>query len=219
MSLIRPIFLAVSLLLATAAHADGVNNGSLTARIDNDGVPPGWLLLAGSPDVMDGGNNVGVAGLQRFGARPDASPDGGTWMGLGVNGDLRESFGQKIEGLTVGALYELSWFGGNFGYMDGSIRYTDGNSLMAFDSVSGETLGQGSLLSLASDWKSESISFVAQSSTLNLGFRLSDASRSSYLSIDGIKLSTVTPVPESSTVLMAMLGLVGVGLAVRRRAA
>src|SRR5204862_2300352 len=47
-----------------------LTNGSLTGPITNGGVPPGWTLLAGSPDTMDQNNNVGVSGLGQFVAAP-----------------------------------------------------------------------------------------------------------------------------------------------------
>lgn len=219
MSFIRSALLSVSLLAAFAAQAAGVSNGSLTGRIDNDGVPTGWTALAGSPDVMDGGNNVGVSGLQRFGALPDASPDGGTWVGLGSSRVATEAFGQLISGLTVGETYMLTWFDGNFGYSEGSTQYLDDNQIKAYDSSTGMLLGLGQVRNLGSDWQMQSLSFTAQSSVMNLAFTLSDTAARSYLSIDGIRLSSVTAVPESSTLMLSLLGLAGVALAVRRRAA
>ena len=68
--------IAAGLALAGAASPAGVVNGSLTGPIANGGVPPGWSVLANSPDTMDANNNVGVTGLLEFGAAPSASPDG-----------------------------------------------------------------------------------------------------------------------------------------------
>ena len=80
--------MTLALLVAFSAFAGAtaqaqVVNGSLTGPISNGGVPPSWTLLAGSPDTMDAGNNVGVVGLQGFGAVPSATPNGGTWVGMG----------------------------------------------------------------------------------------------------------------------------------------
>ena len=102
-------FLAAGFALAgTVAHAQLVTNGSLTGPISNGGVPPGWTVLQESPDTMDANNNVGVVGLLDFGAAPNATPDGGTWVGFGSSTGFTETFGQSVSGLTVGTVYKIS---------------------------------------------------------------------------------------------------------------
>ena len=87
---------ALFCLSGTAHAASIVINGSLTGSTVNMGTPDGWSILEGTPDTLDGGNNVGVTGATDFGVAPTASPDGGTWVGLGINGSYVERFGQVI---------------------------------------------------------------------------------------------------------------------------
>ncbi|MDI1348142.1 hypothetical protein, partial [Aquabacterium sp.] len=87
---------ALFCLTGTAQAASIVVNGSLTGSIANMGTPSGWQTLEGTPDTLDGGNNVGVTGATDFAVAPSASPDGGTWVGLGINGSYVERFGQVL---------------------------------------------------------------------------------------------------------------------------
>jgi hypothetical protein len=113
----------VALMTSSAAFAASslVLNGSLNGSISRNAAPTSWRMFEGSPDVMNAQNNVGMANLLYFGAAPNASPDGGTWVGLGADTNLTERFGQVINGLTVGQQYTVSWLAGNFGYDRGSV--------------------------------------------------------------------------------------------------
>ena len=144
---IRLATLSVLLLAAFTARAESlVVNGSLNGSIANMDVPTGWTVLGGTPDTMDGGNNVGVAGATDFGVAPaSASPDGGTWVGIGMNGSYVERFGQTLSGLSIGQTYTVSWFAGNFGLNrtsdTGNVQYLGSNAIDVL--VDGVSIGHG----------------------------------------------------------------------------
>ena len=214
--------------LATgAAHATVVNtnlitNGSLTAAVVNDGVPAGWTIISGSPDVSDVNDNVGTSPATTFAATPSASPDGGTWVGLGFNNvqGLGESFGQAVSGLAVGQTYTLTWYDANFGYNGNGIQYLGSNAIGV--TLNGQQIGQGSTLNLAAGWHLETLTFVATATSEALAFDLT-GTQQSYVSIDGINLyaGSTAAVPEPEAAQMFSLGLVGLvslgGLARKRR--
>jgi PEP-CTERM motif len=207
---------ACTTLLAHAA-APIVTNGSLTSAIANDGVPAGWLVLEGSPDVMDAHDNVGLANTLRFGASPDASPDGGTWVGLGRYEGYTERFGQVLNGLSVGQTYTVSWLAGNFGYTYGSINYLGSNAIDVW--LDCASIGAGATHALGSQWFGEALTFTASAASQQLSFTLA-TSQKAYLSIDGIVVTKggSTTVPEPGSLPLLGLGLIGLCLVARRQA-
>lgn len=214
---------ALFIAAGSAQAASLVINGSLTGPIANMGTPSGWTILEGTPDTMDGGNNVGVAGATDFGVAPaSASPDGGTWVGIGMNGSYVERFGQTLSGLSIGQTYTVSWFAGNFGLSQttGSspVQYLGSNAIDVM--LDGVSVGHGATLGLSSNWFNESLTFTATSASQQLSFKLASATKA-YLSIDGIAVvaGTTPAVPEPSTWAMMGIGLVGLALSKRRQAA
>lgn len=211
---------ALFCLSGTAHAASIVVNGSLTGSTVNMGTPDGWSILEGTPDTLDGGNNVGVTGATDFGVAPTASPDGGTWVGLGINGSYVERFGQVLHGLSVGRTYTVSWFAGNFGLNrpDGAspVQYLGSNAIDVM--LDGVSIGHGRTLGLSSNWLSESLTFTATSASQQLSFRLADTTKA-YLSIDGIAVAaggTTPAIPEPGTWALMGLGLIGLAFAKRR---
>lgn len=217
MKSLRLATLSVLLLAAFTARAESlVVNGSLNGSIANMDVPTGWTVLAGTPDTMDPTSNVGVSGWLSFGVAPTVSPDGGTWVGLGINGSYIESFGQSLNGLTVGQTYTVSWQAANFGINNQANSYLGSNAIGVM--LDGASIGQGSTLSLSSNWSTQSLTFVATSASQLLSFSLASTEKA-YLGIDGISVTAggVAPaVPEPSTWALMAIGLVGMA-AMRRR--
>ena len=200
-----------ALLIATSAHAAIVKNGSLDGKTENNAVPAGWTVLQGTPDLMNALNNAGLTDVLRFGATPSASPDGGTWVGLGADTSLVERFGQSLTGLTVGQEYTVSWFAGNFGYDGGRIQYLGSNAIDVL--IDGQSIGTGATLSVGSNWYTQTLSFVATGATQELSFKLASTNKA-YLSIDGIAVSAV---PEPATWMLMGVSLVSMSLVMRRR--
>lgn len=156
------------------------------------------------------------SGWLSFGVAPTVSPDGGTWVGLGINGSYIESFGQSLSGLTVGQTYTVSWQAANFGINNQANSYLGSNAIGVM--LDGASIGQGSTLSLSSNWSTQSLTFVATSASQLLSFSLASTEKA-YLGIDGISVTAggVTPaVPEPSTWALMAIGLVGMA-AMRRR--
>lgn len=217
MKSLRLATLSVLLLAAFTARAESlVVNGSLNGSIANMDVPTGWTVLAGTPDTVDPTSNVGVSGWLSFGVAPTVSPDGGTWVGLGINGSYIESFGQSLSGLTVGQTYTVSWQAANFGINNQANSYLGSNAIGVM--LDGASIGQGSTLSLSSNWSTQSLTFVATSASQLLSFSLASTEKA-YLGIDGISVTAggVAPaVPEPSTWALMAIGLVGMA-AMRRR--
>lgn len=216
---IRIATLSVLLLAAFTARAESlVVNGSLNGSIANMDVPTGWTVLAGTPDTMDTTSNVGVSGLLSFGVAPTVSPDGGTWVGLGISGDYIEQFGQTLSGLAVGQTYTVSWQAANFGVKNHGDSYLGSNAISVM--LDGATIGQGATLGLSPNWATQSLTFVATSASQMLSFRLAQGEKA-YMGIDGISVTTggLTPaVPEPSTWALMAMGVVAVGAMRRRRA-
>lgn len=217
MKSIRLATLSVLLLAALTARAESlVVNGSLNGSIANNDVPTGWTVLAGTPDTMDTTSNVGVSGWLSFGVAPTASPDGGTWVGLGAKSDYIESIGQTLSGLSVGQTYTVSWQAANFGVNNSIDSYLGSNAIGVM--LDGASIGQGATLTLSSSWATQSLTFVATSASQLLSFSLAHADKA-YLGIDGISVTAggVPPaVPEPSSWLLMAMGVAAVG-AMRRR--
>ncbi|MEP6781769.1 MAG: PEP-CTERM sorting domain-containing protein [Gemmatimonadaceae bacterium] len=210
---------AIALVVAAVPlHAQQFTNGSLTGPIANGNVPTGWSTLLNSPDTVDPNNNVGVPGLHAFGATPSASPNGGTWVGVGAqSGGYNEAFGQTVAGLTVGQSYTVSWFASNFGYADTEPAYVGPNFFQML--VNGSLAGSGASIALGTGWFAQSVSFVATTSSNAFRFQLG-SSTYSYLGIDGISLaqSSTTTTPEPASLALVAFGCVAVAFARRRRA-
>ncbi|MCP3918803.1 MAG: hypothetical protein GY711_24920 [bacterium] len=185
-------------------------NGSLTGPIVNNGVPPGWSVSSGSPDTMDENNNVGVPSATNFCVPPSgASPDGGTWVGLGTTLPI-ERFGQTVGGFEVSAEYEISWYQGNFGLEVLCTVFGPGQNAIQVR-VDSQVVGAGTFVAPGPAWTSESVTFVAASETMLIEFEVADQLSSGYVSIDGISIRQVagarycTPANLNSTGVAAVL--------------
>lgn len=218
---IKSICAGFGILIASAGMVSAATlvNGSLTGAVANGIVPTGWTSLVGSPDTMDENNNVGVASVPFFTSPSGPSPDGGTWVGFGndrVNA-FEEVFGQMISDFVAGRKYSLSWFAANFGADTTGFQgpcFCGPNSIFA--SLDGTVIGMGTDLSSDSEWIKQSITFTATDSAHMLAFGQTKDGPS-YLSIDGISLTAVSPVPVPAGLALVLSGVGAFGIMRRRR--
>ena len=203
-------------LVAASAQAQNISNGSLTGPIGNERPPPGWFIAGNQtpsvpgPDTMDANSNLGIPGLQSFAAAPSASPDGGTWVGLGADGTFFNAISQSMTGLLVGQSYVVSWYSANFGYTGGG-GFAGSNAVEMRVNNGQQTIG--SLRAAGPSWIQESAFFVATAPTMGLFFFPNRTTRS-FISIDGIQ---VTAVPEPASPLLWAAGAAVVLTIARRR--
>jgi hypothetical protein len=219
MAVVMAASASAGLGLVSPAQAVDVVNGSLSGMPTNGGVPAGWTTLRDSPDINDVDNNTGLP-YYRFAATPSASPDGGTWVGLGVApaSNFLERFGQTVGGFTVGARYTVTWFASNFGFasFSGAANNLDDPAQINL-LVDGQSVGHGATLVLQPGWASQSLTFTATATTHALAFGASTLGSSSYVGIDGIGVA-VAAVPEPASTALLLAGLCGLAAVVRRRA-
>lgn len=211
---------SLGLGLVGPAQAVAVVNGSLSGQPTNGGVPTGWTSLRDSPDTNDVNNNTGMT-YYLFAATPSASPDGGSWVGMGVApaSNFFERFGQTVGGFTVGARYTVSWFASNFGFasFSGPAGNLDDPAQIHL-LVDGNSVGHGGTLALQTGWVAQSLSFTATAATQQLAFGASSLGSSSYVGIDGISVAAAA-VPEPASTALLLAGLCGLAAWGRRRAA
>ena len=206
--------IVASLFGANTLSAQSFTNGSFTGAIANSTVPAGWTALEGNVDIMDQNNNVGVPGLGAFAATPSPSPDGGTWVGFARSPLALEKFGQTVAGFSAGQNYTISWYVSNFGLTAGGGNFSGQNMIEVL--VEGVSIGTGAMRPAAEGWTLQSLSFVATAPSQAIAFQLGSATFS-YMGIDGVSISSASVVPEPGTYALMMTGLVGLGIAVRRR--
>lgn len=197
----RMLILLSTILFVGTANANLIINGSLTGPLANSGVPSGWSITSPSPDTNDATNAANAGNI--YDVPASLSPDGGTWVGVARNASFIESFGQLVTGFTVGEQYELTWFNAHFG----TANYIGDNSFSAL--IDGVSIGEGSSLSLDTNWLQESIIFTASATSHQLDFQLAYDAKA-YLQIDGIVLEGLTTVPEPSTLIIFALGMIAV---------
>jgi hypothetical protein len=180
---VKLIAVLLSLFVASANAIPIVINGSLEGPINNGGVPSGWNLILQSPDTIDQTSNLGFLGNLTFQATPSPSPDGGTWVGMAATDTVVESFGQLVNGFSIGLNYDIAWYHANFGHAFG-LHEANGIQVL----IDGNVIGNGGLLSLGEGWFNEMLSFTATATSHQIEFR-SLVTQLSYQSIDGIRIS------------------------------
>ena len=232
-----PIALA-SVLAIASSEAATVNfvNGGLDGTPGYGNAPTGWSgvplgttysessTLDGSGSIVLGPTGWNV-GLGYFG-----TPHSGTTFAAGNYGNIsgglyQQGIQQTLSGFTVGEEYTFSFYQAVVGYSGGQ---DDTGAWKVF--ANGELIGTTipstttvawNALNKAPIWEERIVTFTATAETLNLAFLAYDPEGMGTVAADRVlmgidTLSPVFVVPEPST---ALLGLVGVvGLLRRRRA-
>ncbi|MEM9065746.1 MAG: hypothetical protein AAGB51_09690 [Planctomycetota bacterium] len=206
---------AAALAFAATAHGQAFVNGSMTGPMATSTAPAGWTSWSGTVDTADATGPFNYTGLPWM-----PSPDGGTFVRAGA-GTTSEGLSQVVSGFTVGVAYQIDFFQTNLGFVnpsggawtgdDGHFDlYIDGVAVASSTTISKPVLPDNSIV-----WTAESLTFVATSTTHDIGFlavRVPTGSLAAYMGIDGVRVSQV-PAPG----VLATLG--GLALTTRRRRA
>lgn len=146
-----------------------------------------------------------------------ASPDGGFFVGLDGDIDVRGALSQMIDGLIVGQKYSLT-----FNWAGVQLSNRVGDTTDRLDVSLGSEMYMTETLEVPSQgfsgWKQVNMTFTANGTSELLSF-LSVGTPTGLppmVLIDGVSLKAV---PEPATLSMMGIGMIGLGLARRRRLA
>ncbi len=194
--------LAIVALVAPLAQANLITNGSF----DTDA--SGWTVS------QDGGCGAPIGRPYSGWAPSQAGHDGVVYLNAcGHNtGNPNIVTSTPIAGLAVGGLYQLSWdfIRDNLGTQgpaaNSFLVEISGFSAFGYNYVSN------------SIWGTESLLFTATSGSHSFGFASEANNTDASYYIDNVTLESVSgAVPESGTIALLGLGLVGMGLTRRRK--
>ena len=145
------------------------------------------------------------------------SPSGGNFMALDGDINVAGALQQNITGLTVGRLYELDFYWGvaelasRNGPVSDYLQVSFGNSTSSTTSYSVPAQG-------FSGWKTATMYFTAQTTSQLLSF-LSVGTPAGLPPIGLLDGVSLTAAPEPSAIALFVVGLGGLGLLRRRKAA
>ncbi|WP_232284236.1 GEVED domain-containing protein, partial [Photobacterium sp. SKA34] len=163
-------------------------NGSLDGTVDNNASPSSWLDT-GTPDIDDINSCNGV-NINRCGATPTNSNDGGTWVLLGSTPSYSETIYQSVY-LEANVNYTVSFEMANFGLDDGA-GYLDNGAIevsyrLGFGAIT--VLGTTDEIALGSNWYQQTYTFTPSvSGNYNITFR-NDTDANTALYIDGLSIT------------------------------
>ena len=239
MSIIKLAAAAIALtaVAAPAAAVNLVTNGGFetttyTKSSDlggNQGSAPvatgltGWtsggfnLVYFGGTQTTVSANNRYNDPLTYFRSDVVTSPDGGNFVALDGDSNIRGVLSQTITGLTSGATYVLS-----FNWAGAQLRNRTGDTTERLDvTFGGVTKSTTTLIdpsTVFSGWKTASFTFTANGTSQVLSFLSvgTPDGQPPIALLDGVSL---TAVPEPATWALLLAGFGMVGYAARRRRA
>ncbi len=177
-----------------------------------------FMFLAPTNVATNGVWNGNQGGTINFWSTPGASPVGGN----AITSDAATESGilsQTINGLKAGDTYTLSFYQATMQATDqkepfsASWEVSLGNSAAQFSTTMNNP-GQTS-----TGWVEDTMTFTATSAQEALNFFATTVGGDDppFLLLDGVSLTDSTPVPEPASFGLAMVGLVGVCFASRKR--
>lgn len=220
MQVIKSSFKTMSIALVAvcatigSAEANLINNGSFEApTVSTDPVEvftstsspglPGWTVL----------NTGDVALIEKdlvIGAFTFPAQDGDYWLDLtgNENNGVAKGVTQDVA-TTIGESYTLSYFVGNI--IPGQTSTVD----LAINDIAFAS-STNSVSTNVLDWRLFTHSFIASSSTTKITFTNGDPVQDISNGLDNVVL-VESAVPESGALAVLSVGLMGLGLQIRRR--
>jgi hypothetical protein len=216
--------LSFAALLATAAHADLVTNGSFESFSGSFGADGGAALVPSSTTLSGWTVTSGdIAVLKNPNIYQLTSFDGNNFLELTgySNSGFPKGVSQVLSGLTPGQSYSFSM---ELGIRNGPC-VSGGNNCTGPVSVSATIGGTSQTFTHNSSaagniWGAYGFDFVAGGATETLTILgLSVPRGGEFLGLDAVSVNagSVSPVPEPASYALMLAGLVAVAGAVRRR--
>ncbi|WP_372785115.1 PEPxxWA-CTERM sorting domain-containing protein [Phenylobacterium sp.] len=235
MKLLSSVALAASMALAigSVAHASTnlITNGSFSSSTyaagTNDqfgtgfggqGVTgwtggSGYQLYEGTSPQTPASSQYG-GGERFYDSFNAASPDGGAFVAIDGDADVRGSISQTLNNLEIGKVYTLT-----FDWAAGQLANRSGATTEQFAVTFGGQTINTAVLNIASGgfsgWQTATMFFTATQATQTLTF-LSIGTPNGLppmAALDGVSLT----VPEPATWAMMLVGFGGIGAMIRRR--